>query len=264
MVGPNAGRSGNALFWALPYSPTLFSPLCQPRPLASTWDGFIFTYRLSGIITTAITWLAGTRRGTGPNDVSRSGGDSPAARGRYATEQADREARAETNAEALENCTGLAPGVTNLPIDQIRQTVHPTADQEAALDNLSSASSQAGEIIKSSCPTSVPLTPIGRLDAAEQRLDTTIKAIRMVLLPLQRFYEMLSDEQRVRFSAMKRSTEGARSPSNMAEYVLLRCASCRILSVISLFPSYFPPTWGPPGTRGGVAWTCCLFFGSFP
>ena len=153
---------------------------------------------------------------TGPNDVSRSGGDSTAARGRYATEQADREARAETNAEALENCTGLAPGVTNLPIDQIRQTVHPTADQEAALDNLSSASSQAGEIIKSSCPTSVPLTPMGRLDAAEQRLDTTIKAIRMVLLPLERFYETLSDEQRGRFNAMKGSTEGARSPSDMA------------------------------------------------
>jgi ABC-type transporter MlaC component len=120
------------------------------------------------------------------------------------------------NAEALENCTGLAPGVTNLPIDQIRQTVRPTPDQEAALDNLSSASSQAGEIIKSSCPASVPLTPIGRLDAAEQRLDTTIKAIRMVLLPLERFYETLSDEQRGRFNAMKGSTEGARSPSDMA------------------------------------------------
>jgi hypothetical protein len=76
---------------------------------------------------------------TGPHDVSRSGGDNTAARGAYTAEQADRKARAETNAEALENCTGLAPGVTNLPIDQIRQTVRPTADQEAALDNLSSA-----------------------------------------------------------------------------------------------------------------------------
>jgi ABC-type transporter MlaC component len=91
-----------------------------------------------------------------------------------------------------------------------------TADQEAALDNLSSALSQAGEIIKSSCPASVPLTPIGRLDVAEQRLDATIKAIRMVLLPLERFYETLSDEQRGRFNAMKGSTEGARSPSDMA------------------------------------------------
>ena len=38
---------------------------------------------------------------TRPNDVSRSGGDSTTARGRNAAEQADREARAETNTEAL-------------------------------------------------------------------------------------------------------------------------------------------------------------------
>jgi hypothetical protein len=43
-------------------------------------------------------------------------------------------------------------------------------DQEAALNNLSAAASQASKIIRSSCPASVPLTPIARLDtAAEQR-----------------------------------------------------------------------------------------------
>ena len=150
-------------------------------------------------------------------DSSRGGGYNTAARGRYAarTEQADREALAETNTAALESCTGLAPGVTNLPIDQIRQTVHPTADQEAALDDLSAASSQASEIIKSSCPSSVPLTPIGRLDAAEQRLDATIKAIQIIRSPLERFYQALSDEQRQRFNAMNGSTEGAPSAGNM-------------------------------------------------
>jgi hypothetical protein len=146
---------------------------------------------------------------------NEGGGDS-IARGRDAAEQADREARAGTNTAALESCTGLAPGVTNLPIDQIRQTVHPTADQEAALDNLGAASSQASEIIESSCPASVPLTPIGRMDAAEQRLDATIKAIQMVLPPLEKFYEALSDEQRERFNAMNGLTEGAPSPSDMA------------------------------------------------
>jgi hypothetical protein len=110
----------------------------------------------------------------------------------------------------------LTPSLTNLPIDQIRQTVHPTADQEAALDNLSAASAQASEIIKSSCPASIPLTPIGRMDAAEQRLDATIKAIQMLLSPLEKFYEALSDEQRERFNAMNGSTEGARSSSDMA------------------------------------------------
>jgi hypothetical protein len=142
---------------------------------------------------------------------SAGGGYNTATRGQYAvrTEQADREALAETNTAAIESCTGLAPGVTNLPIDQIRQTVHPTADQEAALDDLSAASLQASDIIKSSCPSSVPLTPIGRLDAAKQRLDATIKAIQIVRSPLERFYQALSDEQRQRFNAMNGSTEGA-------------------------------------------------------
>ncbi len=103
-----------------------------------------------------------------PNDASRPGGYNTAAHGRYATtEQADREALAETSTAALESCTGLAPGVTDLPIDKIRQSVHPTPDQEAALDDLSASSSQASDLIRASCPSSVPLTPMGRLDAAE-------------------------------------------------------------------------------------------------
>jgi len=102
-----------------------------------------------------------------------------------------------------------------LPIDQIRQAVHPTADQQAALDDLSAASSQAGDLIKSSCPSSVPLTPIGRLDAADKRLDATIKAVQVVRSPLERFYQALSDEQRQRFNAMNGSSEGAPTAANM-------------------------------------------------
>jgi len=131
------------------------------------------------------------------------------------TDQTDRETRAETNSETLESCAGLAQGVTNLPIDQIRQTVHPTADQEAALEDLSATSSLASDIIKS-CPASAPLTPAGRLDAAEQRLDATIKAIHILRSPLERFYRALSDEQRRQFNAINGSTEGARSTGNMA------------------------------------------------
>jgi len=154
---------------------------------------------------------------TRPNDVSRGGSYSTAAREDNAakTDQADRETRVETNSEALESCAGLAQGVTNLPIDQIRQTVHPTADQEAALEEFSATSSLASDIIKS-CPASAPFTPVGRLDAAEQRLDTTIKAIHILRSPLERFYRALSDEQRRQFNAINGSTEGARSTGNMA------------------------------------------------
>jgi hypothetical protein len=145
-----------------------------------------------------------------------SGGSySTATRGVGKSDQTNREARAETNTGALEGCTGL-PGVTNLPIDQIRQTVHLTANQDAALDDLSAASSQASDVIKSSCPSTAALTPVGRLDAAEQRLDATIKAIQIVRSPLVRFYEALSDEQKRQFNAMNGSTEGARAAGNMA------------------------------------------------
>jgi hypothetical protein len=129
--------------------------------------------------------------------------------------KADREALAETNTEAVQSCGDLAPGVTNLPIEQIRQTVHPTADQESALDDLSAAASQASDMIRSSCPTAVPLTPVGRLDAAEQRLSATIKAIQIIRSPFARFYDSLSDEQKRQLNAMKGSTEGTRSASNL-------------------------------------------------
>jgi hypothetical protein len=156
--------------------------------------------------------------GNGPNVYYGRGYSSHGSGPQVANtnQAADREALAETNTEALQSCTGLAPGVTNLPIDQIRQTVHPTTDQEAALDDLSAASTQASDIVKSSCPSSVPLTPTGRLDAAEQRLDATIKAIQVVRAPLERFYQALSDEQRQRFNAMNGSTGGAPSGGNVA------------------------------------------------
>ena len=131
-------------------------------------------------------------------------------------DKVDREALAETNTEAVQSCDHLAPGVTNLSIEQIRQSVHPTADQGSALDDLSAATSQASDVIRSSCPTAVPLTPVGRLDAAQQRLVATITAIQIIRSPFARFYDSLSDEQKRQFNAMKASTEGARSASNLA------------------------------------------------
>jgi hypothetical protein len=140
-----------------------------------------------------------------PNEFSRGSGYRTSAREGNAV--TDRDAIAETKTEALERCTGLVPGVINLPIDQIRLTVRPTTDQEAALDELSAASSQASHVVKSSCPTAALLTPVGRLDAAKQRVDTTIKAIQIVRSPLERFYQGLSDEQKRNFNAMGGSTE---------------------------------------------------------
>jgi len=131
-----------------------------------------------------------------------------------AANQADRQVLDQINNEALQSCAGLAPGVTDLPIDRIRQIVHPTLDQEAALDNLSAATSQASDIIGSSCPRTVPLTPVGRLDAAEQRVDAAIDAIKIIRAPLEKFYASLSDEQKRQFNTMNGARLGAASASD--------------------------------------------------
>ena len=87
----------------------------------------------------------------------------------------------------------------------------------AALDDLRAAWSQASDIIKSACPSSMPLTPIGRLDAAEQRGDATIKALEIIRGALAKFYESLTDEQKRRFNAMDGSIERVATCSKQVE-----------------------------------------------
>jgi hypothetical protein len=144
-----------------------------------------------------------------PNEFSRGSGYRTSARQGDAakTNQTNRDGLAETKTEALQHCTGLVPGVINVPVDQIRRFVHPTTDQEADLDELSAASSQASHVVKSLCSTSASFTPVGRIDAAKQRVDTIIKAVHTVRSPLERFYQALSDEQKQQFSAVDGSTE---------------------------------------------------------
>jgi hypothetical protein len=118
---------------------------------------------------------------------------------------ADRQALAQTDAEATQSCNGLAPGVTDLPIAQIKTNVQPTGDQLGLLDTLKAASDKASEVVKASCPTAVPLTPIARLDTAQARLQAMIQAIDILREPLQQFDDSLSDEQRHRFDTMGRT-----------------------------------------------------------
>jgi len=104
--------------------------------------------------------------------------------------------------ELAQTCSGLAPGITDFPIDRIERAVQPTSEQRAALDELRAASTRARDIVKASCPTEVPLTPLGRLDAVEKRLNAMIEALQIVRSPLESFYNSLSDEQKRRFDAL--------------------------------------------------------------
>jgi LTXXQ motif family protein len=116
-------------------------------------------------------------------------------------------------------CDERAPGVTDLPIDRIAQVVQPTAAQRAALDELKDASVKAAQRLKTECPAYQTLTPPGRVEAMEKRLDATLGTVKTVGPPLAKFYNSLSDEQKARFNSLRSSSirdtkEKARPPSH--------------------------------------------------
>jgi hypothetical protein len=104
--------------------------------------------------------------------------------------------------DVTQSCGGFAPEVTDFPIDRIRKAISPTGQQIALLDDLAAASSKASAVLNTSCLNEPPLTPLGRLDALQRRLEATIKAIEMVRPTLANLYVSLSDEQRQRLDAI--------------------------------------------------------------
>ena len=100
-------------------------------------------------------------------------------------------------------CKARAPGVTDLPIDRIAQALQPSESQRAALEELREASTKAAASLKAECPSYQVLTPVGRTEAMEQRLASTLTAVKTVEPALTKFYGLLSDEQKARFNAMR-------------------------------------------------------------
>jgi hypothetical protein len=81
--------------------------------------------------------------------------------------------------------------------------VRPSESQRAALDALREASTNAAALLKANCQTYQVLTPVGRTEAIEQRLAGTMTAVKTVEPALTKFYDLLSDEQKARFNALR-------------------------------------------------------------
>lgn len=123
--------------------------------------------------------------------------------------------------DLAQTCGGLAPGVTDLPIDRIEATIRLTDEQLKALGALKAASSQASDVLRASCSSEVPQTPLGRLDAAQMRIDGMMQALAIVRTPLDNFYNSLNEEQRQRFAALApvgsaRTRRGPASSNDLA------------------------------------------------
>jgi histone H3/H4 len=93
-------------------------------------------------------------------------------------------------------------GLTDWPIERIAQTVEPNDAQRAVLDELKDATARALDILKVACPTALPSTPTGRIEAMRQRLDAMLQAVRTVRPMVEKFYQSLNDEQKARFNAL--------------------------------------------------------------
>jgi hypothetical protein len=92
--------------------------------------------------------------------------------------------------------------IAGLPIDQIQGAIAPNEAQRAALDDLANASVKAAQSIKTACPTQIALTAPGRLESMQARIEAMIAAQGIVQPPLESFYGLLSDEQKLRLNAL--------------------------------------------------------------
>ena len=98
------------------------------------------------------------------------------------------------------SCKQPKEGLANLPIEKIEDVVKPTDAQETDLNALQDATTKAVSIMQAACPDETPITPTGRLEAMQTRLQAMIDAANTVKPSLDSFYASLSSEQKARFN----------------------------------------------------------------
>jgi hypothetical protein len=163
-------------------------------------------------------------------------GDAPIFRGRATSVRVASRGRTASGAAPLaaelrQMCGEDSRAIAGWPIDRIQQLVAPTDAQRAALDDLANASIKAAQIIKAACPTAVSFTPIGRLDAMQARIEAMIEAVNLVQDPLERFYYLLTDEQRAGLTAAHPAPD-QHSPQTRGSIV----QNCRVVNTAFQWP----------------------------
>jgi hypothetical protein len=183
------------LFWPYAYSDFVdytFYPYAYdtfwPYAYDDVYDGMFGAYAVG---------YGGTYASVGPSGQAEGYARGSTARSRSVA----RENLGGRSVEA-DLCSGQTAGLTDWPIERISQTVEPNDDQRAILDELRDATAQALGQLKAACPTALPSTPTGRIEAMGQRLDAMLAAVRTLRPVLEKFYDSLNDEQKARFNAL--------------------------------------------------------------
>ncbi|QQO32416.1 Spy/CpxP family protein refolding chaperone [Bradyrhizobium diazoefficiens] len=111
--------------------------------------------------------------------------------------------RSQQQQAGAESCGDPKSGLTQLPIQRIEAVLHPAGKQKDALDRLSEATAKGVEGLQAACPNDIPLTPVGRLEAMQHRLEAMLTAAKLVEPALDEFYATLSSEQKARFNTLQ-------------------------------------------------------------
>jgi hypothetical protein len=117
---------------------------------------------------------------------------------------------AATPDQLAQMCGDDSRDIAGLPIDRIQQAIQPDDAQRAALDDLANASVKAAQDIKAACPKQIALTAPTRLAAMQTRIEAMINAVGTVQPPLQKFYGLLNDEQKVKLNALGQDRQDQR------------------------------------------------------
>jgi LTXXQ motif family protein len=121
----------------------------------------------------------------------------------------DRASRAYAAIDPLAQMCGDDNGeLAGFPVSQIQQAIQLNDAQRVALDDVGNASAKAAQTIKSACPADISLTAPNRLAVMQQRIEAMISAVGMLQPPLQRFYDVLNDEQKALLTALIENQRG--------------------------------------------------------
>jgi hypothetical protein len=93
-------------------------------------------------------------------------------------------------------CGPRMAGFAEWRLERMERVIKPTEAQRAKFDEFKAASNKAAEAMRTACPTDVPTTMVGRMEAMEKRLDAMLQAVKTVRPTLEAFYATLSDEQK--------------------------------------------------------------------
>ena len=66
---------------------------------------------------------------------------------------------------------------------------------------------KAVDLLAAACPDFIALTPVGRLEAMEKRLEAMVQAGKTVQPAMEEFYASLSNEQKARFNTLGQQAE---------------------------------------------------------